>query len=43
MFNGFKVTSVIAYLLLKPERAHAPREIYEQLYPDEVKDLAYMS
>ncbi len=38
MFNGPKVTPVIAYLLLKPERAHAPREIYEQLHPDEVFD-----
>ena len=38
MINGPKITSVIAYLLLKPERAHPPREIHEQLYPDVIFD-----
>ncbi len=38
MINGPKMTQIIAYLLLKPERAHSPREIYEQMYPDEIFD-----
>ncbi len=36
--NWPKTTQVIAYLLLKPDRAHSPREIFEQLYPNEIFD-----
>ncbi len=38
MISGPKITSLVAYLLLKPERAHPAREIHEQLYPDEIFD-----
>lgn len=33
MINAPKTIPVIAYLLLKPERAHSPREIFENLNP----------
>ncbi len=35
IINKPKTVQVIAYILLKPERAHSPREIHEKLYPDE--------
>lgn len=35
MINSPKSISLIAYLLLKPDRIHSPREIFEQLNPGE--------
>ena len=35
IINAPKTIQLVAYLLLKPERAHSPREIFEHLNPGE--------